>query len=112
MRKAYRRGQTFIEYTLLLGVLVSILVAMTPLVRRGVQGMVKIVVDQVGTQKDAEQVGGTSGYLINTTMETDSYRETLKTEYLGDTGYWTTSDWTATNSEVHLNLGFTEKRGN
>lgn len=43
------------EYTVVLGVVVVVALAMTPLLKRGTQGMIKVVADQIGVQKDSDQ---------------------------------------------------------
>ena len=102
-----KKAQTIVEYTLIVGVLVGLLVAMTPLMRRGIQGMVKTVADQVGNQQNAEQIGGDSGHLddAHTTVHFDQERRVR--EYLGTTTYDYVTDRTETQSVVFSNLGFT-----
>ena len=52
----YRNGQTFIEYTLIIGTIFILLFAMTPLMRRGTESMIKVVADQVGLQANSDQL--------------------------------------------------------
>ena len=102
-------AQTFVEYTLLIGIIVALMIAMMPLVRRGLQGMVKIVADQVGNQQGAEQQGGLSGYLINSYAL--SQLDTNKTyqQRVNVVGY-VFDDSIDTYSNAETNLGFTERR--
>jgi len=53
-KKRRNEAQTFMEYVLLLGVVAAIYVTMTPLLRRGIQSMVKSVADQIGNQVNAD----------------------------------------------------------
>jgi Flp pilus assembly pilin Flp len=108
-RRKTKRAQTFVEYTLLLGIVISVLVAMTPWVRRGVQAMVKIVADQVGNQQGAEQMGGESGHLVGTYALTQLDREKVTSERLGIRAYEYIKDETTTMSNLLVNLGFTER---
>ena len=103
------RGQTFIEYTLMIGALVMILVAMIPMVRRGIQAMVKVTADQLGTQKGAEQIGGRFGQMINSSTFTQISQDVKMGERLGVTSKDFVRDKTYTQSSVYLNQGFTEK---
>ena len=110
MFRKQRQGQTFIEYTLLVGVLVTVLIAMTPMMRRGIQALVKVTADQVGTQQNAEQVAGRFGHMINATTYTKSQQAIVAGERLGVTSkdYSTVQDFT--QSSLYLNQGFAEKQ--
>jgi len=75
-------GQTFVEYSLLLGIVVVFLLTMTPLIKRTAQGMVRAVADQLGNQADADQGGGTAGQLDNLDMRTWVDQEKTTQQYL------------------------------
>lgn len=49
------RGQTIIEYILIVGILITALYVMGPAMKRGVQSVIKGTADQIAAQKDAEQ---------------------------------------------------------
>ncbi len=51
-------GQTVVEYSLLIGIVIAVLLTLTPMVKRSTQGVVKIVADEVGYQNNAEQKAG------------------------------------------------------
>ena len=51
-----KKAQTLMEYTIVLGTVVLVALAMTPLLKRGTQGMIKVVADQLGVQKNSDQV--------------------------------------------------------
>ena len=104
-----RTGQTFLEYTLLFGILVAVLVAMSPLIRRGAQSMVKVVADQVGNQLEAEQRGGEAGHLISSNTLQAFSRETIKGDRIYSPSY-VYDDTTRTSTNVLLNQGFTPRR--
>ena len=53
--KVSRKGQSLIEYTVVIGVIAMVLFAMQPMVKRATQGMFKSMADQIGTQQNAEQ---------------------------------------------------------
>lgn len=100
-------AQTFVEYTLLIGIIVALLMAMMPLFRRGVQGLVKMVADQVGNQQDADQKGGLSGYLVNVqTLAEIDINKTVQ-QRINVVGY-VYDDSIDTFSNTATNLGFTE----
>ena len=114
-------GQTFIEYTIMVGVLVTVLVAMTPMIRRGIQAMVKITADQLGSQQNSEQIGGASqqnsqeaeassrfGRLINSITSAQVTTNVLKREFSGQTSmdYMGNGEQVRTKTKVYLNQGF------
>lgn len=108
--KEYKQSsaQTFVEYAVLLGVVVTVMLAMAPMLKRGTQGLVKTVADQIGNQSAADQ-GADKGYLQS--METDSATQQIKgrTEYKGTL----TTDITEqvrTRTHQISNLGFSESQ--
>ena len=98
-------AQTIIEYTMLFGIVASLLIAMTPLLRQGIQGMVKGVADQVGLQQNADQQGGSGGYLVNYLAETSINQEKNVGERLGAVTYNFITDETSTKSETFSLIG-------
>ena len=50
-----RRGQSVLEYTIIIGIVTVVLYYMGTGIKRGVQSMVKVTADQVGNQQNAEQ---------------------------------------------------------
>ncbi len=72
------RGQTMLDYTLLLGVVIAFLVAISPTIKKGTQAMVKTVADEVGYQQNAEQPGKVG--LINQETRMSFDRRTQKLE--------------------------------
>jgi Flp pilus assembly pilin Flp len=49
------RGQTILEYTILVGIVSVVLYYMGTGIKRGVQSMIKVTADQVGNQQNADQ---------------------------------------------------------
>ena len=101
-------GQTFIEYLMLIGVITGLLVAMSPLVRRFTQGMVKITADQVGNHyfSDQRQDGG---YLQRSSVDADEIREMTREDWHGNTTYqpYVLTDQTV---EQDSNLGLSKRQ--
>src|SRR5271170_5139890 len=50
-----RRGQSVLEYTIIVGIITVVLYYMGTGIKRGVQSMVKVTADQVGNQQNADQ---------------------------------------------------------
>ena len=115
--KIYRKklnsilGQTMVEYSLLVGIVIAVVVVFSPMVKRGTQGMVKLVADEVGIQKNAESAsdeGGLIGSTINTTMDQrkDHTEWRAGTTHSVQTNY---TDSTATQAITETNLGLRDQ---
>lgn len=100
-------GQVFSEYALVLGLVVMVIVAMTPLLKRGLQGLIKTVADEVGIQADAEQKFDESGHLERAYSSTRSSTDKTLTESAGVLRY-TYDDTVRINGLTVSNLGFTK----
>jgi len=100
-----REAQIFLEYMLVIGAVVVIMFAMSLLIKRGAQGMIKVVADQVGTQINAEQQFD-SGYLKSSYTTTRTAASKIKTELIGETTY-TYADAIEIVSNASINIGFT-----
>ena len=104
-----KRAQTFVEYILVISVVTAIMIAMSTLLRRTVQGMVKGVADQVGFQENAEQSDGTGGYLVNMTAHAQREQDIDVLDRAGNITYIYDRDRSATQTYVLTNAGYTEK---
>lgn len=109
IKKNNYRAQSMMEYVTLVAVAVSVLIAMSAYLRRGVQGMVRTVADQVGDQQGAEQKLDDSGHLINAVTVTRSTMDKNTRERVGTVNY-IFSDVTQTFSTSTVNAGFQERR--
>ena len=108
------KGQTIVEYSLLLGIVIALLVTMTPMVKRSAQGMVRVIADELGYQRNGEQQGDTG--LISSEIKTDMDKQQFKDEWYssGPSGlehYIKTSynEEAIVNSETYSNLGISVK---
>jgi len=109
LRQKRKKGQTFIEYTLLIAIILAVLSAATPMIRRGIQGMIKVVADQVGRQQNAEQTAGNSGYLISQFTAGRGEQTKRVLERVGTTNYVFGGRGTNMSTETITNLGFTKQ---
>ncbi len=100
------RGQTFIEYVFLFSVVSAIAIVLSPLMRRGIQSMVKSVADQIAPQICAEQKGGLDGGLerYESNMAMGQRRRVL--ERLGNVTYSYEDGGTWISSYQASNTGF------
>ena len=100
-----------LEYVTLVAVAVSVLLAMSAFLRRGVQGMVRTVSDQVGDQAGAEQKFDDSGHLINSIVATRTTSDKETQERVGVINY-IISDSIEMESATTVNAGFQQRRAN
>lgn len=81
MKYFSNKAQNLMEYTIILGVIVLIFLAVNPIIKRNVQGMIKTAADQIGTQQDAEQDFNVErGYVIDSYVATDSLVDKIRKE--------------------------------
>lgn len=111
IKKNNYRAQSMLEYVTLIAVAVSVLIAMSNYLKRGVQGMVRTVSDQVGDQQNAEQKFDDAGHLINAVTVTRSTTDKETRERVGVVNY-IFSDVTQTFSTSTVNAGFQERLDN
>lgn len=83
-----RRGQSLLEYTIVLVIVVAALLTMQTYIKRGLQGRWKDSVDQLGDQYDPGKMKGSVAYRVVSSSETrlQAVRDTNST---GTQGYYT-----------------------
>ncbi len=82
------KGQTVLEYSLLVTIVLGAIVATTFYLKRGIQGKWKDVVDSVGEQYDPTVMISSTKYSIESNAET--VIKTTVGNYMGNvTGIWT-----------------------
>ena len=99
-------GQVFMEYTIIIGIVTLVLFAMNTMVKRSLQGMIKTVADQIGSQENSEQRFDESGHLESAITSTRATFNKTIDELVGDIIY-IYDDVTLTNGQTVLNMGFT-----
>src|ERR1017187_9584031 len=95
-----RRGQTMLEYTILVGIVTVVLYYMGTQIKRGMQSLVKVTADQIGNQENSDQdfTDYQQGYLIGSKAQTQATRvkqiqefgyipKTGRAIYTGNTAY-------------------------
>lgn len=55
VKMSVRRGQSILEYTIIVGIVTVVLFYMGTSIKRGVQSLVKVTADQVGNQVNSDQ---------------------------------------------------------
>lgn len=104
------KGQTLVEYSLLIGIVIAFLLTMTPMVKRSAQGMVRVIADEVGYQRNAEQQSEVG--LVNSVISTRLDKQQDKREwYVGSVHSDQTiyADTTIVNMSTRSNLGINPK---
>jgi len=100
------KAQVFMEYVIIISIVILVLTAMSTMIKRGTQGMIKVVADEIGIQADSEQ-NADEGYLRYSTALTRSDMDKRTVESLGQTDY-VYDDQTITTQRSSINLGFSE----
>ena len=97
-----RRGQSILEYTMIIGIVTLVLYYMGTGIKRGVQSMVKVAADQVGNQQNSDQDFNDpqQGYMVqsNTVTQESKNKQTRESGYLPASG----------NAVYVTNTGFNE----
>lgn len=124
LRMFRRRGQTFVEYTLMIGIAIAVMLAVAPMIKRGTQGMVKVVADELGVQQNAENIGAQSaqtvaealqnkgGGLISSDVTTDISKNVRHQEWRAGTTHSVQksyADTVTTTTDSKSDLGFREE---
>lgn len=89
-----RRGQTSLEYTVLVIIVIGVFIAIGSYFKRGVQGRWKAAVDDLGDQYDPRVMN------TDVTYRVDGTTTTILTVTPKVDGYWTTRQDTSTSSET------------
>lgn len=102
-----RKAQTILEYTIVMGVIVVIMFAMGPMIRRGIQSLIKTVADEIGIQRNADQRFDDSGHLVSSGISTNATVDKVTSEGGTGTTVYSYNDTTGTISATVVDLGFT-----
>jgi hypothetical protein len=80
------RGQSIIEYTIMIGIVTLVLFFMGTGIKRGVQSLVKVTADQVGNQLNSDQDFNDvqQGYMVASNTESQDTKNDITTEI----GWW------------------------
>ena len=98
-----------LEYVVVLGVVVVILFSMTPMLKRGIQSLVKVTADQIGVQENADQDFESNSYLVSSNIFAYSITKKDKRDDAGTITYTYPGDESSVNTEELTNLGFSER---
>ena len=100
------RGQSIVEYIMILGIVVIALYAMGPYMKRGVQSIIKGTADQLAFQKNADQdFSPDSSHLESSVTLTNTDNEDSVQSLNGMTNK-VFNDSTTTLTNTITNMGF------
>ena len=109
------QGQHLMEYTIVIGVIIGALLAMNPLLKWGLQGMIKVAADQIVNQTTADQAFDERGHLrySYTTMRGRQAEQVL--DRAGQTRYVypladSQGSYVQALTEAETNLGLTRQQ--
>ncbi len=68
-----RKAQSFLEYSLLLMIIIAAFLTMQAYIKRGFQGRMKQSADDLGDQYDANALTGQTHYALSTTSQSRLY---------------------------------------
>lgn len=97
-----------LEYILLVGIIVTALVAMTNSIKRGTQSIVKVAADQIGLQQNSDQrVDNETSYVNFQNTSSQESKEKRIVERVGVLNY-ISNDSSLVTVQTLTNSGFTE----
>jgi len=116
--KSSRDAQTMLEYSIVLSIVALVFIGMQPFLQRGIQGMIKVVGDQIGNQETADQllfqgnvidsqkIAENGGYLLSAYSTTRANFDSRTIEDGAGTTTYIFDDMVDTDSNALINLGF------
>ena len=108
-RKYENQAQTMLEYTVVLTLVTGLMYAMLPLIKRSTQTMIRLVVDQIGNQHNAEQeFSRERGHLEHSYTSRRSQVNKRRMERLGIFNF-VCDDTIYTVSNAKINMGHRDR---
>ena len=102
-----RKGQTILEYTLILIIILGVVIAMKNYVKRGIQGRWKSASDDFGDQYDPQSVNSNINYATQVnSITTVTIGCEVMSNITGQQGQWTTR--VDTSNTLETKTGFTQ----
>lgn len=97
--KFFRRGQSILEYSILLIIIIAAFITMQIYIKRGFQGRWKSSVDDLGDQYDPNKSNSVITYLMTSNSQThvSTFRDTMAGN--AAQGYYTLRDDTSSMTE-------------
>jgi len=99
-----RRGQTILEYTVILIVVLGVLITMKDYIKRGIQGRWKTATDEFGDQYDPQYINSNINY--STQVNAISTVTVVNGDNDSQVGLWTNR--VDTSNSIETKTGFTQ----
>lgn len=99
--RAIRKGQSTLEYVVLLTILISVFISMQSYIKRGFQGRWKQSVDDLGDQYDPRFSNTSVTYSLISNSDSQ-----IRTIYDGSAGFWTNR--LDSSNSVESKIGYSE----
>lgn len=106
--KKNNKAQIFLEYSIICSVVLVVLITMNMLIKRGIQGMIKVTADQIGEQENSDQTFDEGGHMERQYISVRAMTDKTTREFLGVTNY-IYNDAIRTDIRTETNLGFTNE---
>jgi hypothetical protein len=105
------KGQTYLEYAIVVSAVAFLLFAMTPLIKRGIQSLTLTVADQIGNQGNSDQrfdpASGAPSRSQSLLQISNVITRTNVQKTEAGYGTYVYNDAVATDSETTVSLGVT-----
>ncbi len=105
--KKFNRAQSIAEYSTVLLLVLSIFVTMNVFVKRGAQGLIRMVADEVGNQQRGDQVFNVAGHVLESYAVSRGRTDRETREGLDGQGVlnYVSRDSSVVTANAHFNLG-------
>jgi len=104
------KAQSLIEYAIVIGIISIVLMAMGPMIQRGIQSMVRMTADQIGNQQCSEQPFDDTGHTEFSRTDSNVGLYDRTQELFGERTYGY-GGFVQTKTITIANLGFSESQG-
>lgn len=100
----HQKGQTILEYTVIVIIMLGVMISMKDYIKRGVQGRWKTATDQLGDQYDPQNVNSLMNF--SSQVNSESIVTVANGTFEGADGQWTSR--TDLSNALETKTGFTQ----
>lgn len=100
------KGQTIIEYVIIIGIVIAALYAMGPAIKRGAQTVVKASADQLGQQNASDQDFGVYGSRLSESTSASKFKSNRSVAELGGETTTIVTEQTNSFTNSETSMGF------
>ncbi len=103
LKRIGQRGQSIVEYSVIIVIVMAVFLTMQHYIKRGMQGKWKSSVDDIGEQYDPRYVNGYTLYTYNSVSNSEISTKP-NTSDSGSRGYWTNRVDSVQSSEKKIGV--------